>query len=151
MISPYLREIRKKIGHDMVLMPSAAVLVWDEQQQNLLLVLNKETGLWQTIGGGMDPDEVPEDAARREALEEAGVEVEITGLRDVVGGPCFRIIYPNEDEVAYVSVVYDAHIVGGEIKPDDEETVDVKWWPREELASVNLDDFARKLFDMLNI
>ncbi len=150
MISPYLRELRKKIGHDMVLMPSAVVLIWDDEGR-LLLVLDKDTGLWQTVGGGLDPDEAPEDAARREAKEEVNIDVELTGLRGVVGGEGFRIVYPNKDEVAYVAIVYDAKIVGGEVKPDDEEASDAKWYAKSELAALELDDYTRKLFRKLGI
>jgi 8-oxo-dGTP pyrophosphatase MutT (NUDIX family) len=145
-----LKELRKKIGHDMVLMPSAVVLIWDDDGR-LLLVKDKDIGLWQTVGGGLDPDEAPEDAAKREALEEVNVEVELTGLRGVVGGKGFRIIYPNKDEVAYVAIVYDARIKSGEVKPDNEEASDAKWYAKSELAGLELDDYTRKLFRKLGI
>lgn len=150
MISPYLRDLRKRIGHDMVLMPSAVALIWDDQGR-LLLMRNKDTGQWQTVGGGLDPDEAPEDAAEREALEEVGVEVELTALRGVVGGKGFRILYPNQDEVSYVAIVYDAKVIGGEVKPDDEEASEAKWFSKSELADLRLDDYTRKLLSKLDI
>jgi hypothetical protein len=30
-ISPYLRRLRGRVGHDLVLLPSVAVLMWDEE------------------------------------------------------------------------------------------------------------------------
>lgn len=150
MISPYLRDLRKRIGHDLVLMPSAVALIWDDQDR-LLLVRDKDTDLWQTVGGGLDPDEAPEDAARREALEEVNVEIELTRLRDVIGGPGFRIVYPNKDECAYVAIVYDAKIVGGEVRPDDEEASEAKWYSKSELSELELDDYTRKLLRKLEI
>jgi 8-oxo-dGTP pyrophosphatase MutT (NUDIX family) len=33
---------------------------------------------WSTIGGAIEPDEAPEQAAAREAVEEAGIEVRLT-------------------------------------------------------------------------
>jgi 8-oxo-dGTP pyrophosphatase MutT (NUDIX family) len=100
-ISPYVRRLRERVGHDLVLLPSVAVLPWDENDR-LLLVREAETGLWQTIGGAVELDESPTEAAIREAAEEAGVEVELTGIRGVAGGPQFRMTYPNGDLVSYV-------------------------------------------------
>lgn len=125
-------------------MPSASVLVWDEKGR-LLLVRNKDTGLWQTIGGAIEPDESPQEAAKRETLEETGTKVSLTKLRTVVGGPEFRITYPNGDVVSYVSVIFDAKILSGDIEPDNEETSEVKWWPVDKLADMDTDNFTRAL------
>src|ERR1700743_1000663 len=97
-MSPFLRRLRQTVGHDLLLLRSVAVLPWDEQGR-LLLVRNVETDDWQAIGGIIEPDESPRDAAVREALEEAGVELELTGLRDAIGGPQYRHTYPNGDQV----------------------------------------------------
>lgn len=150
MISPYIAELRKHIGHDLLLLPSVALLIWDDQGR-LLLMQNKDTGEWQSIGGGIDPDESPEDAAIREAKEEVSVDVELTSLRGVVGGEGFRIVYPNKDEVSYVATVYDARVTGGEVKPDDEEASDAKWYAKSELAGLNLDSYTRNLLRKLDI
>ena len=53
-ISPYIRRLRERVGHDLVLLPSVAVLARDEEGR-LLLVREAETGLWQTIGGAVEP------------------------------------------------------------------------------------------------
>ena len=143
-ISPYLAALREKIGHDLVLAPSVAVLPRDEAGR-VLMVLNRETGLWQTIGGSLEPGESPQEAARREALEEAGVEVQLRGILAVTGGEEFRLTYPNGDQVAYVSTIFDAVVTGGEPEPDGEETSAVEWFTLHELARADTDDFTRAL------
>jgi 8-oxo-dGTP pyrophosphatase MutT (NUDIX family) len=143
-ISPYLAALREKIGHDLVLAPSVAVLPRDGAGR-VLMVLNRETGLWQTIGGSLEPGESPQQAARREALEEAGVEVELRGILAVSGGEEFRLTYPNGDQVAYVTTIFDAVVTGGEPKPDGEETSAVEWFTLHELARADTDDFTRAL------
>lgn len=143
-ISPYLRSLRERVGNELLLMPAVSVLAWDPDGR-LLLVRELQTGLWQTIGGSVEPDEAPLDAAVREAHEEAGVEVRIDAIRAVLGGPQFRLTYPDGDLVSYVSMVLDAHVVGGEPRPDGEETSAVAWFAPGELHEAELTDFTREL------
>ncbi len=140
-VSPYIRRLRERVGHDLVLLPSVAVLPWDGDGR-LLLVREAQTGLWQTIGGGIEPDESPPQAAVRETAEEAGVVVELTGIRGVVGGPQFRMTYPNRDRVGYVPTVFDAHVIDGNPRADGEETIDVAWVKTDQLADAALSEFT---------
>ena len=87
------------------------------------------------IGGAVEPGESPWDAARRETAEETGVEVSLSGIRAVIGGPRFQHTYPNGDQVAFVSTVFDARIVSGTPVPDDDETTEVAWFDPAELAA----------------
>jgi 8-oxo-dGTP pyrophosphatase MutT (NUDIX family) len=149
-ISPYIRDLRSAIGHRYLMVPSVAVLARDDAGR-LLLVRDVETGNWQTLGGAVDPDESPREAAIRESLEEAGVTVRIDGLRDVLGGPQFRLRYRNGDEVGYVPAVFEARVIGGEPKPDGEEVTETGWFAEGELAAAPLTDFTRALFAALDI
>jgi 8-oxo-dGTP pyrophosphatase MutT (NUDIX family) len=149
-ISPYLRRLREAVGHELLLVPSVAVLVWDEDGR-LLLVREAETGRWQTIGGAIDPDESPREAALRETLEEAGVRVGLDGIRDVVGGPQFRLRYRNGDLVSYVPTVFDAHVIEGAPQPDGEETLEVAWFTPSALAGASLTDFTHSLFEAVGV
>ena len=116
--------MRERVVHDLVLLPSVAVLVWDGEGR-LLLVREAETRLWQTIGGAVEPDESPAQAAVREAVDEAGVVVQLDGIRGMVGGPQFRMTYPNGDLVSYVPTIFDARVIDGDLRADGEETIDV--------------------------
>jgi ADP-ribose pyrophosphatase YjhB (NUDIX family) len=143
-ISPYILNLRATIGHTLLLLPSVAVLP-RRPDGRLLLVQNIDTALWQTIGGAIEPDESPRDAATREALEEAGVTVELTRLLDVLGGPEFRINYPNGDMAAYVSVVFEAVVTSGTPRPDGDETSAAAWWTPEEIERLPMDILTRTL------
>jgi 8-oxo-dGTP pyrophosphatase MutT (NUDIX family) len=131
-ISPYLRALRERIGHDLILLPAVSIFIWGDDGR-LLLVRGSDTDTWQMVGGAIEPDESPQDAARREAAEEAGVEVRLTGIRSVHGGPQYHYTYPNGDRVGFVSTVFDARIVAGEPHPDGDETTEVAWLTRAEL------------------
>lgn len=88
----------------MILVPAVSTLVEDDDGRVLLVF---ETGIdrWSTPGGSIDVDEVPEDAARREVLEETGLTIRIDEIVTVLGGPELRVHYKNGDEVAYVTTI----------------------------------------------
>ncbi len=150
-ISPHVARLRQEVGHDLLLLPSVAVLPRDEDDR-LLLVRLADDGRWATIGGAVEPHEAPEEAARREALEEAGVVVTLRRLLAVVGGPGYEVTYPNGDRTAYVSAVYDAVVTGGHPVPDDDETTEVAWFAEAELDGLALSAFNRRLLtDVLGL
>lgn len=135
-MSDYVRGLREKIGHDFLLMPAVAGLIRDDEGR-VLLVRHVE-GRWQLPGGAVDPGETPEDALRRECLEEANAVVEPTRLLAAVGGPQHRHTYENGDEIGFVVSVFQADIVGGELRPDHEETQAVGWFAPAELDELEM-------------
>lgn len=143
--SPYINSIRSKIGHELLLLPAVTTLIWDEQGR-VLLVRHAHNGQWGTVGGMVEPDEAPADAARREALEEVGVTVQLDGIRGAIGGPDHRITYPNGDQCSVVAVVYDATIIEGTITPDDHEVLEARWFSLDDLAVHDLGDHTKTLF-----
>ena len=104
---------------------AAGVLV--EHEGKVLLVrrrMNPFQGLWTFPAGFVDFDEAPADAAVRECREETGLEVEITGLLDVIPGR-------EHERGADIVIVYCARLVGGELRPADD--VDrVAFYPPDE-------------------
>jgi ADP-ribose pyrophosphatase YjhB (NUDIX family) len=148
--SPYIRRLREAIGQDLILLPAVAVLPRDENGR-ILLVRQSDNNKWATIGGSVEIDEDPAVTAVREAQEEAGVEVELTRLVTALGGPQFRLTYPNGDRTSYVSLVYEARVIGGEPAPDHDETIDVGWFGLDELSNIELGDFARSMFAALGL
>jgi 8-oxo-dGTP pyrophosphatase MutT (NUDIX family) len=78
-ISEYLKKLREKVGHDLVVLPAVSVSIVDNKCR-LLLGKDAETNYWALPGGAVDPHERPADAAVRECLEETGLLVELSGL-----------------------------------------------------------------------
>lgn len=145
-MSAHLKALRAAVGSQVLLLPSVTVLPRDDSGR-LLLVRHVDGDAWGTIGGAVELDERPRDAAVREAKEEAGVDLELTRVIDAVGGPAFRVVYANGDPAAYVAIVYEAIVVGGTARPDGVETCEVGWFAPTELHSVALNAFARATFD----
>ena len=145
-ISDYLRSLRRHVGHDLVLLPSVAVMVRGEDDR-LLLVCDRATGLWQTVGGGMDPGEQPADAAVREAFEETGLLVEPTRVIGVYAGPLFCLTYPNGDQVSYVGIAFAARVVGGAERPCDDEVDRLGWFDQGAALALPMAPHTRLLIE----
>ncbi|MEA3339014.1 MAG: NUDIX domain-containing protein [Chloroflexota bacterium] len=93
---------------------AAGVLV--ERESQVLLVRRRmglRRGLWTFPAGFIDFDESPADAAARECREETGLEVEITGLLDVIAGR-------EHERGADIIIVYRARLVGGKLSAADD-------------------------------
>lgn len=102
-------------------MVGAAILIVDEQNR-LLLMKRSDSGCWGLPGGAVEPGEVVEKTAKREALEETGLQVEEMSLFGVFSGPELYYKYPNGDEVYNVTIVYLSHDFSGDIHLNGEHT-----------------------------
>jgi len=100
-------------------------------------------------GGKADEGEDPRSAAIRETWEETGLHVEPLGLCGVFGGLDFRVTYENGDETTYVAAVYECRPIGGTLRPDGDETIDVRYFAASELATITLSSAARTLLPKL--
>ena len=149
-ISPYVVWLRSKIGNEQLLLPSVTVLARNERNE---ILLARHLGLeqWGTIGGMVEPEEHPRDAAVREFREETGYEITITSLLAAVGGPDHVVTYPNGDQASYVSTVFGAEISGGSESIDADELTAVGWFTEQDLATTNLDRFATGVFRELDM
>ena len=131
----YLRNLLSKVGHDLILLPGANAIVRDDEGR-ILLVRNADDNLWTLPGGIVEPDESPKDAAVREIQEETGLRVDPVRIIGAYGGPQFRMDYPNGDVVSFVTTVFECKVVSGVMAPDNEETLDVRYFSEAELSSM---------------
>lgn len=95
--------------------PKVAAAVFIEHQARVLLVrraMNPERGKWALPAGYIDHGEDPREAAIREAREETGLEVAITHLIDVQGGPASM--------GASIVIIFGARIINGHAAPHDD-------------------------------
>ena len=106
---------------------AAAVAVFDEHGRVLLIRENYDRRRYGLPGGVVEPGETPWEAARREAREEVGCEVDIDRL---VG------IYHRIGDDALLTFVFRATIVAGEpALQDDGEIAEVGWFATDALPS----------------
>ncbi len=131
-MSDYTTELRKSIGHTPILQVGASVIVEDNDGK-VLLQLRKDTNTWGYSGGGVELDEVVEDAAVRELFEETGLMAKSLELFKVFSGPETHCIYPNGDEVSNVDIVYICKDYEGELKCQEDEVLELKFFDINEI------------------
>lgn len=147
-MSPYLRRLRARVGHELLVLPAVTGLVFD-RASHVLLVKQAENGEWAAPGGAIEPDEAPHDAVVREVQEETGLVVEPIALRGVFGGPELRVRYPNGDETSYVTAIFECVLRGGALAPDGDEILEARFFASSELDGVRLTHWARTLLPAL--
>lgn len=103
--------------------PKVAVTALVEHDDRVLLIrraMNPERGKWALPGGYVDYGEDPREAAQREVREETGLEVEITRLVGVRGGPS-----PYGGPTVIID--YAARVTGGTAQPLD-DAAEIGWY-----------------------
>lgn len=128
----YIFDIRKKWGHDPIILTGAGVILVNDKQE-ILLGRRADNGYWAYPAGSMELGESFEECARRETLEEAGLlcgELELLMLRS---GKDTYYEYPNQDKVYFAGAVYICREFSGEMKVQEEEVIEQAFFPLDSL------------------
>jgi 8-oxo-dGTP pyrophosphatase MutT (NUDIX family) len=120
------------------------VAVFIVQDGKVLLVHHRKLNKWLPIGGHIELDEDPEQAALREAKEESGFDVELIGERAPTTEPGTRaLITPRfldihriTDTHEHIGLIYWARPKNGSIALAREEHHEIRWRSSEELDSL---------------
>jgi 8-oxo-dGTP diphosphatase len=130
--SSYIHAIRAKVGPDLLLMPGVAAVIVDPAGR-VLLQRRSDDGKWGLPGGGIEPGEEPADALVREIREETSLEIVPERIVGVYSGPDFLIRYANGDRTMIVSITFACRPIAGEPRVNDEESLEVRYFPPDAL------------------
>jgi 8-oxo-dGTP pyrophosphatase MutT (NUDIX family) len=136
-MSPYFRQLRSKLGHSLLLVPSVAAVIRDEQGRLLLQEKSAWEG-WSLPAGAIEPGETPVEALRREVRQGTGLAVEPREILGVFGGTRFRYKYANGDLVEYTLVLYRCDVIGKEAPSLDPQPQSLRYFGAAELPPLVL-------------
>ncbi|MCM3032350.1 NUDIX domain-containing protein [Niallia taxi] len=136
-MSEYYKNIRSKIGNELILMPSVAAIIRNDSGE--ILLQNKGNGeKWSLPAGAIEPGEAPAEAMVREVWEETGLIVLPRKLVGVFGGKEFRYQYPNGHQVEYNVFMFQCEITSGNLNPHDQETAELQYFRPDRIPELAL-------------
>lgn len=131
-MSNYIMDLRKFVGHAPLLQCAGSIIVENEKGE-VLLGKRTDNHQWAYAGGSIELDETVEECAKRELFEEMGLIAEEIEFFMVNSGPETHYIYPNGDEVYNVEITYICRKYHGEIKRQEEEMEELRFFSLEEI------------------
>ena len=131
-MSGYIRDLWQVVGHRNLIQAAASIICVDEEGR-LVLGRREDKHMWGYSGGAVEIDEKIEDCDRGELFEEMGITAGELELFYINSGPEAHYVYPNGDEVSNVEIVYICRDYRGEIRPQQEEIEEIRYFSVEEI------------------
>ncbi len=122
------------------------VVIYIVSKNKVLLVNHKQLKKWLPLGGHIELDEDPEEAAIREAKEESGLDIEIVAEKPEIEDEFNKLLFRPEyldihkvgDVHRHVGIVYFARVKFGKVKLAEAEHNDIGWFSLKDLESEKL-------------
>lgn len=128
--------------HDKIDFTVAIFVVHDAR---VLVIHHKKLDRWLPLGGHIELDEDPEQAALRETREESGLDVQLigerppttqTGTRALIA-PRFLDIHRINSTHEHIGMIYFARPNGGTVTLAPDEHHHIRWCTSQELDALN--------------
>ena len=126
-MSDYIKDLRDKTNHMPLLLPHSVVILFNERGE-VLLEERSDDGYFDFPGGGIDLKETAEEAAKRELLEETGLEALELEFFKLYSGEITHYVYFNGDEIYGIDIVYCCHKYQGVLKPQESEVKSLNFY-----------------------
>ena len=116
-------DLRKVVGYRPLIQTGAGVIVVDTAGR-ILLQRRSDNGCWDYAGGSMELGE---------EVEETGLTARHLELFGVFSGEDMHYVYPNGDEVYNVDIVYICRDYSGELKSQEGEVDELRFFEADRL------------------
>ena len=126
----YLGRLRQAIGHDLVLMPGA-MIVLQREDEKVLLTKRTDDGTWCVPAGAAEPRGSFARTAIDELAEEVGIEVAEADLMPfgcLSEADAHTIHYPNGDVTHCFALCFLATAWKGEPTPNEDEATEADFF-----------------------
>jgi len=144
-IPDFVARLRSHVGADLLWLPGVAAVVLRRRPvdgaDEVLLVQRSDNLAWTVVTGILDPVEEPAVGAVREVLEETGVVARAERLVWAHTTPV--VVFDNGDRSAFLSLCFRCSWVEGEPVVSDDESVDARWFPTDDLPPLSVNQRRR--------
>lgn len=146
----YLKDLRKTVGHEMLMTVGCGCLLENDKGE-VLLQKRSDNGLWCIPGGALELRETYVDAVKREVFEEVGIKLLNPELFGLYSGDDRVIHYPNDDMVYSLAVIFKATKYEGTISDEDSEVLEHRFFAKDDIPKDKLfEPDARAILDWAN-
>ncbi len=110
-------------------------------KEKTLLYLHKKMDKWLPLGGHIEANELPENAALREVKEESGLgvilynsgkQIDMIDAKQLIR-PVHILLEDIKPGHQHIDNVYYAKANSFDVKPEDGEATDLKWFTADEI------------------
>lgn len=135
-IPDYVRHLRAAVGQQRLILVGASAVIHDEADR-ILLIRRRDTDQWVLPAGIMEMDEAIAATIVREVLEETGLRIKPVRLIGIYTDPAVQnMTYPHGDQVHVVNAAFECQVLGGQLHPDKDETLDAAYFSLDELPPI---------------
>lgn len=127
----YVSEMRALVGHRMLLLAGANVIVLDEKHR--ILLQQRLDGSWGLPGGLMELGESLEQTAVREVKEETNIDIDELHFLKVFSGKEFTFTLNNNDEINVVTALYWSKKWHGSLINDKSEGLSLEFFTTDNM------------------
>lgn len=149
----YIKKLRDLAPEEYLILNATAVIIANEKNE-ILLQKRTDNGLWGLPGGLFELEDSIADCAIREVKEETNLDVSLKKFIGVFVNPFMR--WKEADKAKVYSFAFTANIIGGNLKINDHESSELKYFSYEELPTIHsidnieiIDAYYNKKFGLI--
>ena len=143
-MSDYIKWIREKVGHDTIILNFSGAIIANDKGEILLQKRSDKEDVWGLPGGAVEVGESIKETAIRELKEETGLDIQVDYLIGVYSK--YFTEYPNGDKAQSICYLFKGNVVNGVLSCDNAETFDLRFFDRNRIPKL----FLQQHTDMLN-
>lgn len=129
----YVTEMRSIIGHRMLLLAGANVII--VRSDGHILLQQRKDRSWGLPGGLLEVGESLEQTAIREVKEETNLDITSLNFLNVFSGQDYSFILQNQDEINVITALYFTDQWSGELINDPSEGLALEFFSPFQLPS----------------
>ncbi|HOP57129.1 MAG TPA: NUDIX domain-containing protein [Bacillota bacterium] len=130
----YIKYLRNMVGDNKVILCACSVVIVNEKNE-VLLEKRSDNHLWGLPGGLMELEESIEECAIREVYEETFLKIRLTRFLGIFNNPMMR--WREHDEARVIAFAFAAKIVGGSLRVNDHESLEMQYFSKDKLPRIH--------------